>query len=453
MTADTGTLTTILEQFLNIFKLGQKDVFGSAWDLLTTLATLELLLASLWWALTGQDALVGLIRRILTIGFFVFVIQNYDSLTHVIVDGFIQTGKTASSNGGDNLASVRDPSSIVDAGFVVAFPILDHISSYSGTDVVFHLHDIIISGICALGILLAYFIIAIQVFVTYLEFALISTLGLILVPFGVFKHTTFLAEKVFGAIISFGVKLMVLGLLVSVTIPVLRNFTLPPDPTWEMLFNNLLVSFAVAALSWHAPGIAAGLLSGGPSLTAGTAAGTALAGAAGAVAAPYIGSAAARGGISTVSNVVSKPSTFAASVIGTASAGAQVTSSAMANKGYGPAGQMAGTLLGATTAVGSRAVQATITKPLIRARDALSNAYHSKQTQVRGFPDLLKTRGSQASATNASSDNGEGKSTRKKPSFEKVATSLHLAKQAVPHTAQPQAGVSVPLKSPEDKSE
>jgi type IV secretion system protein TrbL len=74
------------------------------------------------------------------------------------------------------------------------------------------------------GTLLGYFIIAIQVFVTYLEFGIVSTLGLILIPFGVLKHTSFLCEKVFGAIISFGVKLMVLGLLVSITVPVLKTF-------------------------------------------------------------------------------------------------------------------------------------------------------------------------------------------------------------------------------------
>ena len=108
-------------------------------------------------------------------------------------------------------------------------------------------------------------------FVTYLEFSLITTLGLIFLPFGVFQHTAFLAERVFAAIIAFGVKLMVLGLIVSVATPVLATVQLPPDPTWRQLFEVLVVCLAVATLSWHAPGVASGLLAGSPTLTASTA--------------------------------------------------------------------------------------------------------------------------------------------------------------------------------------
>jgi type IV secretory pathway TrbL component len=95
MIADTGTLTTVLDGFLSVLKVGKADVGSQAFSLLTILATIELLMASLWWALTGQDALVGLIKKLLSVGFFVFIITNYDNLLHVVVDGFIQTGKLA----------------------------------------------------------------------------------------------------------------------------------------------------------------------------------------------------------------------------------------------------------------------------------------------------------------------------------------------------------------------
>ena len=58
--------------------------------------------------------------------------------------------------------------------------------------------------------LVAFFMLAIQVFITYLEFYLVAALSLVLVPFGVFKHTAFIAERAFGSVVSFGVKLMVL---------------------------------------------------------------------------------------------------------------------------------------------------------------------------------------------------------------------------------------------------
>ena len=42
MEANTGSLTTILHQLLDIFSLGQQGVAGSAFSLLTLLAGIEL---------------------------------------------------------------------------------------------------------------------------------------------------------------------------------------------------------------------------------------------------------------------------------------------------------------------------------------------------------------------------------------------------------------------------
>ena len=110
---------------------------------------------------------------------------------------------------------------------------------------------------------------AIQVFITYLEFYLVAALSLVLVPFGVFKHTAFMAERAFGSVVSFGVKLMVLSFIIAAAGPVLTQITLPAEPTWQQAYMVLLASMAIAFLAWHAPGIAAGMVSGGPSSVCG----------------------------------------------------------------------------------------------------------------------------------------------------------------------------------------
>lgn len=498
MEANTGSLTNILHQLLGIFSLGQQGVAGSAFSLLTLLAGIELTLAALWWAITGRDGLVPLMRKILLLGFFVFVVQNYPTLLSIVVEGFIQTGKTASANGGDALASVRDPSTIIDAGFFVALPILDHLKSFGDWDVLFHLHDIIITGLCALGILGAYFIIAIQVFVTYLEFAIVSTLGLVLIPFGVFKHTAFLAEKVFGAIISFGVKLMVLGFLVSVTVPIIKAFNLPPDPSWTQLFNLVVVCFAVAALSWHAPGVAAGLLSGGPSLTAGTAAGATVAGAAIGVGSTLGASAATRAPAQIASSTyrgITSTTTAAAQALGIASGGAQVASY---NKQIAGGGRLAQVSAGAGGAITSLAQSSfnKVTSPIRESFSGISSGFRSKQSSVPGFDSLAMRKASatgtqqsgsrsernpsgaftpQASSTTspsqipdknpASPQDKKIDSTPREPvqhqktesrnprSHTRTAAHLHLAKEAFPETAQPQGGLHVPLPTNEEPKE
>jgi len=467
MTPDTGTLTTVLEQILSMLKLGKAGVGSDAYSLLTILATIEILIGALWWAITGQDALVGLLKKLLFIGFFLFVISNYDSLLHTVIDGFIHTGKIAGSGSGDSLASIKNPSSIVEAGFTATKPVFEHLTTFATWDVISHLADIIISLICALGILIAHFIIAIQVFVTYLEFGLISTLGLILIPFGVLRHTSFLAEKVFGAIISFGIKLMVLGLLVSITVPLLKGYAVPPDPSWTHLFNMLVLSFAMAALAWHAPGVAAGMMSGGPSLTAGTAAGTTLAGGAAALAAgftPAIASNVASRGLSIGGAAARATATGAGTIVGGASTARQLAASSGAGSTlqYGAAGIGAtvGPLAATVNAVGKAGLSAT--RPL-------ADAFASGRSDVPWYSRLeakrLVTEGAATSTTpSTATSQPKTKDERSKPSSEKTpsgqTTSLkdqlvkvgHLSKESVPHTAQPQGGTVVPIRH-EDKGE
>lgn len=300
MIPDTGTLTAVLKDFLAVFKLGQAAVSKDATSLLSILAAIELTLAGLGWAYSGSEVLHSLFRKILLIFFFIFIIDNYDSLVHTVIAGFIYTGKTASTGSTDVFASFEDPSSIIEVGFKTTEPIIAHLQSLP----LFPppLFDLVIDLIALLLLLAAFFIISIQVFVTYLEFAMISTLALIFIPFGVFRHTSFLAEKTFGAVIAFGVKLMVLGLIVSIAMPLLKQFTLSADSSPAQLFQMLVVCLAIAGLSWHAPGIAAGLLTGGPTLavhsalqTAGAAGAGVMAGAAAAGALTSGAAATARG--------------------------------------------------------------------------------------------------------------------------------------------------------------
>lgn len=291
MAPDISSLTYLLDQWLSVFGAGRAAILPNALALLATIAAIEITIAALWAAYDGGDALKMLIQKSLIIGFFYWVVTNFEWLSTLIIKGFIDTGVRA---GGGSAPTLTDPSAIVQAGFTATNPVFAHIATYTGWDVMFNLADVAISGLCGLLIIGAFIILAIQVFMTYIEFGIVSTLGMILLPFGVSRHTSFLAEKVIGSIISFGVKLMVLAFIVAVTVPLLSSFTLPTDPTWNDLFAMVMVSLAIMGLAWHAPGVAAGMISGGPSLTAGTAATTALAAGAGAVGMGMAGSGAAR---------------------------------------------------------------------------------------------------------------------------------------------------------------
>jgi type IV secretion system protein TrbL len=194
-------------------------------------------------------------------------------------------------------------------------------------------------GLAMIGILFSFFLLGIQCFLVYLEFYIVAILSLILLPFGVFRHTAFLAEKAFGAVLAHGIKLMVLAFVIAIAQPVLQQITMPADFSLRDAWCTLLAAMTICFLAWHAPGLAAGLLAGSPSLSAGQATGAALEtggavvlGAAGIAAA---GRAAASGVGATVQ---------AASALKT---GAGVGANRAAEAGAGPMGQAAGAVGGA----------------------------------------------------------------------------------------------------------
>ena len=128
--------------------------------------------------------------------------------------------------------------------------------------------------------LLAFFILAIQLFVTLIEFKLTTLAGFVLIPFGLFGKTAFAAERVLGNVISSGVKVMVLAVIVGIGSTLFSQFTAGSGGAQigiEDAMALVLAALALLGLGIFGPGIANGIVSGGPQLGAGAAVGTGLA--------------------------------------------------------------------------------------------------------------------------------------------------------------------------------
>ncbi|MDR2017912.1 MAG: P-type conjugative transfer protein TrbL [Syntrophobacterales bacterium] len=270
MTPDVGILTIILKSFGLAFINGIGFIHGDAKWLLGTLIVIDLVLAVVL-NLSDGDHMKTLIQKTLKYGFFIWIVMDYKMLINTVSNTFSAIGLKA---GGGSLSSalLTDPSALADQGIILTAPIFDHIKNIGVMDMMKNLSDIAFTGLVGLLIVFLFFIISIQIFITYLEFYVVSTLALILLPFGVNRRTAFLGEKAIGAVLSFGIKLMVLAFIAAVSIPLVQTWTLPVDPTLQQDLCLLLGSLAITFLAWHAPTVATSLLSGSPSLTAGTAA-------------------------------------------------------------------------------------------------------------------------------------------------------------------------------------
>jgi type IV secretion system protein TrbL len=264
MTPDLGIMTELLEKFEAAFSGGQKQIGDFSFNILYTLCGIELALLGIYAALGGQEVVTPMLKKILTIGFYIWVVKNFPYLTGEVLSGFTQTGMVAAGN--LSPSAILDPSEVLARGFEVTKVVFAYMTFASSQTYTGFSMDAIICGLTGVLILLAFFVIALQIFITRLEFALVVALGLILIPFGVFKQTAFIAEKVFGAILSFGVKLMVLTFICCIAMPIMQGYTIPEGFVWDAMFNMLFASATIACLAWHAPKITAGLLSGSPSL-------------------------------------------------------------------------------------------------------------------------------------------------------------------------------------------
>lgn len=428
MNADTGILTTLLNAFLAVFSAGPGHLAPAAARLLFLMAGIELTLAGIWWVLKGENVLVGLIQKTLLLCLFSFFVANWTSLINAVLDGFVWAGFTAGgSSPAAGAALIKDPSSIIAQAFVVTQPIENEVNSLSW----YSIGSLILLGWSYIFTILAFFMLAIQVFITYLEFYLVAALTLILVPFGVFKHTAFIAERAFGSVVSFGVKLMVLSFIIAAASPVLSTITLPTVPNLQQAYMVMLAALAIAFLSWHAPGIAAGMISGGPSLTAGSAAGFVASSTLGVLAGAAAASSAAR---TTAAGTLSATKA-AASGLGTARAGAQLGAASAQLGGSGALGQSVAAVSGGATALGRSAAEAAF-RPIRAVGTSIAEAH--RRGEVRAWkPQAPKVA---ASATSPSS------------TVHDIQAAMHAAntvRSVIPPEGGGGAGMSAPIRPTE----
>jgi hypothetical protein len=95
-------------------------------------------------------------------------------------------------------------------------------------------------------VLVAFFILAIQLFVTLIEFKLTTLAGFVLVPFGLFAKTAFLAERVLGNVVSSGIKVLVLAVVVGIGTTLFGEFI-------RALSDLLINRNGVCIIATHSP--------------------------------------------------------------------------------------------------------------------------------------------------------------------------------------------------------
>ncbi|GLQ77460.1 conjugal transfer protein TrbL [Mesorhizobium huakuii] len=404
----TGVIDQFLATFTRYIDSGFGLLGGEVAFVATTLIVIDVTLAALFWSWgADDDILARLVKKTLFVGVFAYLISNWNGLAQIVFESFSGLGLKASGTG-FSAQDLLHPGKVAQTGLDAGRPLLEAISGLMGYVSFFENFLQIVCLLFAWAlVLLAFFILAVQLFVTLIEFKLATLAGFVLIPFGLFGKTAFMAERVLGNVISSGIKILVLAVVIGIGSTLFGEFTQGfggENPTIDQAMAIVLAALSLLGLGIFGPGIANGLVAGGPQLGAGAAVGTGLA--AGGMAVVGYGAAglAARGGTAAFSGAMSA-ARGGTSLAGGASAAYTLGAAGQA----GAAGIASG--LGGIARAGAAATFSPLKRAAANTSQSLKSSFASGESsaaEITGGSSTMGTIGS-AALTAAAPASGAGK--------------------------------------------
>ena len=368
----TGVIDNFLGIFTSYIDSGFGLLGGEVAFIATTLIVIDVTLAALFWTWGADDDIIArLVKKTIFVGIFAYLISNWNMLARIVFESFSGLGLLASGTGFSATDLLR-PGRVAQTGLDAGRPLLEAISDLMGFVAFF---ENFIQIACLMFawvlVLLAFFILAVQLFVTLIEFKLTTLAGFVLIPFGLFGKTAFMAERVLGNVVSSGIKVLVLAVIIGIGSTLFSQFTSGfggATPTIDDAMAIVLAALSLLGLGIFGPGIASGLVSGGPQLGAGAAVGTGLAAGGAMIAGGAAAGLAARGGSAALAG-------GAATVRGgAAAAGGASTAYSLAAMGQSGAGGVVAGLGGVARAAGA-VVASPLKRATSRAADSIGSSF------------------------------------------------------------------------------
>ncbi|UGY30373.1 P-type conjugative transfer protein TrbL (plasmid) [Bradyrhizobium septentrionale] len=252
--ADGGVLTTVENQVVTAAKGWESTVTNAAKSLFWILAGIEVGIAAVWLAIqaaTIEAWFAELVRRIMFIGFFAFVLAEGPSFAKAVVDSLFQIG------GGSGSAS---PANVFNAGLTVASAMSQKISFG-----VFQDNALALSASLAMIVSVIAFSLVAAIFLAVLVEMYVGLLaGMIMLGLGGSSFTKDFAIRYLVYAFSVGMKLMSLVMIAKIGSDVLIG--LAQDTSVGDQYQTALaiagIAVVVFILAMYVPSIVQGVVQG-----------------------------------------------------------------------------------------------------------------------------------------------------------------------------------------------
>lgn len=324
--AQDGTLLTTLENEVADAAQGwETTVMQAARSLFWILAGIEVGIAAVWLALGAASLdtwFAELVRRIMFIGLFVFILEQGPDFARAMVDSLFQIG----AGGGS-----ASPANVFNAGLQVASQM-----SEKAQFGLFEDNALAIAAVFAMVIVVIAFSLVAAIFVAVMAEMYVGLLaGMIMLGLGGSSFTKDFAVRYLVYAFSVGMKLMALVMIARIGSEVLIDLANSPSGADEFLSTLAIggISVVVFVIAMYVPNIVQGVVQG-VSVTGGMETirhgGQAATMAAGGAALAWGG---ARAGASAYSDARAAGSSFGAAALKGMTSGATAAGSALASAG------------------------------------------------------------------------------------------------------------------------
>lgn len=254
--AEHGQVLTELENQVSAAAKGwETTIMDAAKSLFWILAAIEIGIAAVWLAIQAASLdswFAELVRRIMFVGFFAFVLDQGPTFARSVVDSLYQIGASGGS---------ASPAEVFDAGIRVA-------SQMSGQAKfgVFEDNALAIAAVLAMGVVVICFSLVAAIFVAVMVEMYVGLLaGMIMLGLGGSSFTKDFAIRYLIYAFGVGMKLMALVMIAKIGSEVLLGLAQAPTAEPDQFMTTLAIagiSVVVFIIAMYVPGIIQGVVQG-----------------------------------------------------------------------------------------------------------------------------------------------------------------------------------------------
>jgi type IV secretion system protein TrbL len=248
-------LTTLENSVVAAAKGWETTVMNAARSLFWILAGIEIGIAAVWLAINAASLdswFAELVKRIMFIGLFAFILNEGPAFAKAVVDSLYQIGASGGS---------ASPANIFDAGIRVATKM-----SEQAKFGLFEDNSLAIAAVFAMVVVVVCFSLVAAIFVSVMVEMYVGLLaGMIMLGLGGTSYTKDFAIKYLVYAFSVGMKLMALVMIAKIGSDILLGLAEAPTATSEQFITTLAIagiSVVVFVIAMYVPPILQGVVQG-----------------------------------------------------------------------------------------------------------------------------------------------------------------------------------------------